>query len=99
MCSRLLHVARGISSKWRAGVSRHIHGDRDVEKYFNFTGVIVGSVTDSLVGGALRLEQPTEPVDIVKTRQQHSYYVEQMKEVVNGNVVQVCVLDNSINCV
>ena len=51
----------------------------------------MGPVTESLVGGALRLGQPEEPVDIAKTRQQHSYYVEQMKEIVNGNVVQVCV--------
>lgn len=50
----------------------------------------MGEISDSLVDGALRIQQHTEPIDLTKARKHHRHYVEQMSKIVNGNVVQVC---------
>ena len=63
----------------------------DPAAYFNFQRAIVGSphsINQNFADNALRIDQPTEPIDVRKARQQHAVYVSELKKLI-PHVVEV----------
>lgn len=60
----------------------------DVAEHFQYSRAIVGSVTESFVGGSLRAKEPEEPIDLELARQQHAAYVRELKRLI-PEVVQL----------
>ena len=62
---------------------------RQFHDYFHYTRAIVGSLNDRFVQGAIRFEEPGSPVDREKANEQHRTYVEQLKNIIPGKIVQI----------
>ena len=63
---------------------------RQVHEYFQYTRAIIGSsVNNRFVQGAIRFEEPVSPVDREKANEQHRTYVEQLKRIIPGKIVQI----------
>lgn len=63
----------------------------DVAAYFNFQRAIVGSqesINQNFADNALRIDQPTEPIDVATARREHAVYVSELKKLI-PNVVEV----------
>ena len=66
-------------------------GLHDPAAYFNFQRAIVGSphsINQNFADNALRIDQPTEPIDVANARQQHAVYVSELKKLI-PQVVEV----------
>ena len=63
---------------------------QDISKYFQYNKAIVGSIPGSFITKSLRFEEPEEPINLVKARQQHANYIKELKKLV-GNVIQISV--------
>lgn len=84
----LLRLARLSLQRNTKLFSRGFH---DPAAYFNFQRAIVGSpdsINQNFADNALRIDQPTEPIDVDKARQQHAVYVNELKKLV-PQVVEV----------
>lgn len=57
----------------------------DVAAYFNFQRAIVGSpesINQKFADQAIRIDQPAEPIDARKAKQQHATYVSELKKLI-----------------
>lgn len=61
---------------------------QDISRYFHCNKAIVGSIPASSVDKSLRFEEPEEPLNLLKARQQHANYIKELKSLV-GNVIQI----------
>ena len=76
----------------RSSVHRNIRqlasrnrGLGDVAAYFNFQRAIVGSpesINQKFADQAIRIDQPAEPIDVRKAKQQHATYVSELKKLI-----------------
>lgn len=78
---------RLLNSAATAQVRRASASD-DIAEHFHYTRAIVGSVTESFVGGSLRAQEPKEPINLERARRQHAAYVRELGRLI-PEVVQL----------
>ena len=85
----------GRFTRLRLSLQRNVRvfsrGLHDPAAYFNFQRAIVGSpdsINQNFANNALRIDQPTEPIDVAKAKQQHTVYVRELKKLI-PQVVEV----------
>ena len=96
LSANLLIMAAFIVRAIRLSVQRNTRqlasrGLGDVAAYFNFQRAIIGSpvsINQKFADNALRIDQPTEPIDVRKAKQQHTAYVSELKKLI-PEVVEV----------
>lgn len=66
----------------RSCLPRRVHskGVHDVAEYFQYSRAIVGSVPSSFVRHSLRFQEPRDPIDLDKAREQHKNYVDKLRD-------------------
>ena len=81
--------ATRLTLQWNSRQFTRSRGD--VAAYFNFQRAIVGSsesINQNFADNALRIDQPTEPIDVIKARREHAVYVSELRKLI-PNVVEV----------
>lgn len=62
---------------------------RQLHEHFQYTGAITGSLNDSYAKNAIRFQEPENPIDIEKAKQQHTYYVQQLAKLLPRKFLQI----------
>ena len=77
-----LHSLRCLSRALASAPRRGVH------EYFQYTGAICGTVNDSYPQYSGRFKEPDVPINLKKAEEEHRLYVEQLKKLLPGKVLQ-----------
>ena len=88
MLSRLAQIRMLSSRRLVSGLTpkRQVH---DIAEYFRYTRAIVCDVNQRLVKDALRFDEPVEPISFEKAKRDHANYVQQVRNLLPGKIVQI----------
>ena len=64
------------------------YSSKSLEEYFYYSRALVGSLNNSFVEGSLKLEKPTDTIELDKAKKDHDHYVDQLKRII-GSVTHV----------
>ena len=67
---------------------------RQIHEHFFYSRAIVGSLNNSFEKDAIRFHEPVEPINIARAKTQHENYVEQLRVLIPGRIVQIPPNDN-----
>ena len=60
---------------------------RDIEEWFHYSRAVVSGVPETFAEGAIRSNDPLDPIDLEKARGQHAAYVSELRKLVPEVVV------------
>ncbi len=62
---------------------------RQLHEYFRYSRAIVGSLNNRFAQDAVRFNEPAEPINMARARKQHANYIQQLRTLIPGKIVQI----------
>lgn len=62
---------------------------RNLHEYFQYSRAIIGSLNNRFEQDAIRFQEPTEAISLSTAKKQHANYVQQLRTLIPGKIVQI----------
>lgn len=62
---------------------------RQIHEHFQYSRAIVGSLNDRFADFSVKFEEPDVPISLQNAKQQHTNYVQQLRRLLPGKIIQI----------